>query len=119
MTHRHYRHCERSEAIQAAAPLLDCFVADAPRNDGRPRAPSLLLWLRQQTGIAACRRGVDRHRLLARKAAQIVRPAGLRAGAGEATAAERLRADHRADDAAVDVDVAVRQAGDDVLDRGV
>jgi hypothetical protein len=27
-------HCERSEAIQAAVPFLDCFVADAPRNDG-------------------------------------------------------------------------------------
>ncbi len=28
------RHCERSEAIQAAVQFLDCFVADAPRNDG-------------------------------------------------------------------------------------
>jgi hypothetical protein len=28
------RHCERSEAIQlAASRKLDCFVADAPRND--------------------------------------------------------------------------------------
>jgi hypothetical protein len=36
------RHCERSEAIQAAVRFLDCFVADAPRNDDRV-APSLTL----------------------------------------------------------------------------
>ena len=47
--------------------------------------------------------------LLQREAAEIVRAAGLRPGAGEAGAAERLRADHRADDVAVDVDVADRQ----------
>jgi hypothetical protein len=29
-----HRHCERSEAIQNDARRLDCFVADAPRNDG-------------------------------------------------------------------------------------
>jgi hypothetical protein len=30
------RHCERSEAIQSRTlhEALDCFVADAPRNDG-------------------------------------------------------------------------------------
>ncbi len=29
------RHCERSEAIQSCPRrMLDCFVADAPRNDG-------------------------------------------------------------------------------------
>jgi flagellar biosynthesis protein FliQ len=28
------RHCERSEAIQSPAISLDCFVANAPRNDG-------------------------------------------------------------------------------------
>ena len=27
------RHCERSEAIQCHKRKLDCFVADAPRND--------------------------------------------------------------------------------------
>jgi len=33
------RHCERSEAIQSC--WLDCFVANAPRNDGLSgRAPS-------------------------------------------------------------------------------
>ena len=29
------RHCERSEAIHLS-PSVDCFVANAPRNDGRP-----------------------------------------------------------------------------------
>jgi flagellar biosynthesis protein FliQ len=28
------RHCERSEAIHSQAISLDCFVANAPRNDG-------------------------------------------------------------------------------------
>jgi flagellar biosynthesis protein FliQ len=28
------RHCERSEAIQRQTISLDCFVANAPRNDG-------------------------------------------------------------------------------------
>jgi hypothetical protein len=27
------RHCERSEAIHPSARKMDCFVADAPRND--------------------------------------------------------------------------------------
>jgi hypothetical protein len=40
------------------------------------------------------------------KRVQVVRAAGLGAGAGEALAAERLHADHRADLVAVDVDVA-------------
>jgi hypothetical protein len=35
----YHRHCERSEAIQnacngAVAAMLECFGADAPRNDG-------------------------------------------------------------------------------------
>src|SRR6185503_2446726 len=31
-----FRHCERSEAIHAATSReMDCFVAPAPRNDGR------------------------------------------------------------------------------------
>ena len=41
-----------------------------------------------------------------REALQVVRAAGLRAGAGEADAAEGLRADDGADHVAVDVDVA-------------
>ena len=40
------------------------------------------------------------------EAVQVVRPAGLGAGARQAFAAERLHADHRADHVAVDVDVA-------------
>ena len=45
----------------------------------------------------------------------VMRTAGLRTGAGEAFAAERLRADHRADLVAVDVDVADVKVLDDVL----
>src|SRR5579872_2377235 len=29
------RHCERSDAIQIISPRMDCFVAHAPRNDGK------------------------------------------------------------------------------------
>ena len=45
-----------------------------------------------------------------------MRPAGLRAGAGQPLAAEGLRADDGADLVAVDVDVAGMDAVDDVLD---
>ncbi|KAF2992069.1 hypothetical protein OGR47_00800 [Methylocystis sp. MJC1] len=34
LTQDRARHCERSEAIQDSDVALDCFVADAPRNDG-------------------------------------------------------------------------------------
>ena len=47
---------------------------------------------------------------------QVVRAAGLRAGAGQAVAAERLARDHRARDVAVDVEVADRQPAADALD---
>ena len=52
------------------------------------------------------------HGLFGRKARQIMRPAGLGAGAGQAMAAERLHADHGADHVAVDVDVADREPVD-------
>jgi hypothetical protein len=45
-----------------------------------------------------------------------VRAAGLGAGAGQALAAERLHADHRADLVAVDVDVADLRPRDDAVD---
>ena len=54
--------------------------------------------------------GVDADRALGREARQIVRAAGLGAGARQALAAERLHADHGADDVAVDVDVAGARA---------
>ena len=60
----------------------------------------------QQRRVAARRRRVDGQRLLGAEARQVVRPAGLRAGARQALAAERLHADDRADHVAVDVDVA-------------
>ena len=47
---------------------------------------------------------------------EVVRAAGLGAGAREPVAAEGLAADHGAGDRAVDVQVADRRAGDDVLD---
>ena len=67
---------------------------------------------RQQRHITARRRSVDRHRLLGAKAVQIMRPAGFRAGAAQAFAAEGLHADHRADHVAVHINVAdIRGAG--------
>ena len=50
------------------------------------------------------------------EAPQIMRAAGLRAGARKPLAAEWLRADDRADLVAVDVDVAGVDAVDDLLD---
>ena len=44
------------------------------------------------------------------KRVQVVRPAGLGPGAGQALAAERLHADDRADHVAVDVEVADARA---------
>ena len=54
----------------------------------------------QQRGIAA------RHRLLDAKPDQVMRPAGFRTGSRQAFPAEGLHADHRADDVAVDINVA-------------
>src|SRR6185437_4323455 len=79
-------------------------------------ARRLVVIPRQQRGVAAGRRGVDGHRLLCRKTWQIMRAAGLWAGAGQAVAAERLHADHGADHVAIDVDVADLKAVDRVLD---
>src|SRR5712692_7434643 len=93
--------------------VLDCPVK--PGNDtgrintientlhGRPRLSSRLL--RQKARIAPHRGGVYAHDLLQGETAQIVRTAGLRPGAGQAGAAERLGADHRADDVAIDIDI--------------
>src|SRR5690554_3770591 len=60
----------------------------------------------QQARVAAGSGGVDRRHPLRGEADHVVRTAGLGAGAGEALAAERLAADHRADLVAVDVEVA-------------
>src|SRR2546430_17008722 len=73
----------------------------------------------EQRGIAAHRGGVDGHHLLGGKSLEIVGTARLEPGAGERAAAERLRADDRADHAAIDVDIAVREPPDDVIDAGV
>ena len=50
-----------------------------------------------------------------RETAHVVRPSGLRSGPAQALAAEGLRAHHRADLVAIDVDVARAHAVDDVL----
>src|SRR5262249_56062216 len=63
----------------------------------------------EQRGIAAGSRGVDGHHLLDGKSLEVIRPAGLRSGAGHSAAAEWLRADDRADHAAIDVGIAVRK----------
>src|SRR3546814_11074701 len=59
---------------------------------------------------------VDGDDLLGGEARQVVRAAGLGAGARQALAAEGLYPDHRADLVAVDVDVADPGARGDVLD---
>src|SRR3546814_5921171 len=66
--------------------------------------------------VAAGGGGVDGDDLLGGEARQVVRAAGLGAGARQALAAEGLYPDHRADLVAVDVDVADPGARGDVLD---
>ena len=61
---------------------------------------------RHQAGVAARRRGVDAGDALGGEARDIMRAAGLGAGAAEALAAERLAFDHGADLVAVDVEIA-------------
>src|SRR5712692_5125317 len=82
-----------------------------------------ILRAREQFGDAAHRRGIHGEGPLGRESGQVMRPAGLRAGAGEAFAAEGLHADHGADHAAVDVNVAdARRAYhlvDEALDAAV
>ena len=60
----------------------------------------------EQRGIAARGGGIGRAHPLQRKALEVIRPAGLWPGAGEALAAEGLDADHGADLIAVDIEIA-------------
>src|SRR5262249_60524434 len=77
------------------------------------------LFAGEQRGIAARRCGVNGDHLLGGKAPEIIRTARLRPGAGEPDAAEWLRADDRPDHAAIDVDIAVGEPRDDVVDGGI
>src|SRR5690242_8845179 len=61
---------------------------------------------RHQARVAAGSRRVDARHPLGREARDVMRAAGLRAGAAEALTAERLAFDHRADLVAVDVEIA-------------
>src|SRR5438094_9040368 len=63
-----------------------------------------ILRARKQFGDPAYRRGVHGESPLGREPGQVMRPAGLWAGAGEAFAAEGLHSNYGADHAAVDVD---------------
>src|SRR5699024_4978285 len=65
--------------------------------------------------VAAGGGGVDGQHALGGVAQEVVRAAGLEAGAGQAFAAEGLGADHGADHVAVDVHVADPGAGGDVF----
>src|ERR1700737_5080793 len=76
-----------------------------------------LFGLRHQRCVATGRGRIDGHGLFGRKTRQIMRPAGLWAGAGKPMATERLHADHRANHVAVDIDVADREGVDHALDR--
>src|SRR5712691_2874881 len=74
---------------------------------------------RQERSIASGRGGVDRKRPLGGKAMEIARPAGLRPGAAQAFAAERLRPDDGTDHVAVDIAVADADPREDVAHRVV
>src|SRR5690348_7688783 len=113
--------------VLAASVAWQCWSAPSPQ-PSRPsgawgRGSVELCWFLladgQQRRIATGRRGVDGERALAGEAQQVVRAAGLGTGAGEAFAAERLHADHRADLVAVDVTVADAGVLADVVHGGV
>ena len=70
----------------------------------------------QERGVATRSRRVDRDGLLGSEPREVMRAAGLWAGARQALAAERLHADHRADLVAVDVDVAHLRPRHDPVD---
>src|SRR5688572_14696947 len=57
------------------------------------RGANSLIRVREQGGVAARGRGVDRQNLLGAEAGQIAGATGLRAGSGKAAAAERLGPD--------------------------
>src|SRR6266851_2735814 len=83
-------------------------LAHAILTTGRRRVfrPSTVLLQRQEAGITARRRGVDREGALDSEAVEVVRTAGLRPRPRQTFAAEGLHADDGADHVAVDVDVA-------------
>ena len=78
-----------------------CPTSRAP--DGRPASA---LDRRHQAGVAAGGGSVDAGHPLGREAGDVVRAAGLRPGAAQPLAAERLATHDRADLVAVDIDVA-------------
>src|SRR3989454_3239718 len=78
-----------------------------------------ILRAREQFGDPAHRRGVHGESPLGREPGQVMRPAGLRAGAGEALAAEGLHSNYGADHAAVDVDVADARGTHHLVDEAL
>src|SRR3989441_4884516 len=78
-----------------------------------------ILGAREQCGGPAYRRGVHGESPLGREPGQVMRPAGLRAGAGEAFAAEGLHSNYGADHAAVDVDVADARGAHHLVDEAL
>ena len=104
---------EPVDDVGSGAPADRHDVSDARRR--RPGPSSSALAERQQRGVAADGRRVDRDGLLGGEARQVVRPAGLRPRARQPAAAERLHADDRADHVAVHVDVADARARRDAL----
>src|SRR5258708_31777510 len=78
-----------------------------------------ILGARGQWGEAAHRRGIHSEGPLGRESGQVMRPAGLRAGAREALAAEGLHSNYGADHAAVDVDVADARRAHHFVDEAV
>src|SRR3981189_1219116 len=73
----------------------------------------------EQFGDAAYRRGIHSEGPLGRESGQVMRPAGLRAGAREPLAAEGLHSNYGADHAAVDVDVADARRAHHLVDEAL
>src|SRR5436305_1189674 len=92
------------EVMAALASRAAVAPSRRPKLQGSAKPNAALLFHGEQHGIAPRRRRVDGDRLLGREAGEVMRPAGLRAGAREAVAAEGLHPDDRPDHVAVDID---------------
>src|SRR3989475_4554246 len=88
----------------------ECRHYRSRRGAGRPG---------QQAEIATRRRGIHGKYAFGREPHEVIRSAGLRSGAGQPLAAERLHAHHCADHVAVDIEIADRRASANALGAGV
>src|SRR5689334_21028839 len=80
--------------IPLEEPFEPSWPGDATPGGVMGRCAVRLFPAREQSGVAACGRGIHGYRLFGGKPRQIMRPAGLRSGSRQPEPAERLHTDH-------------------------